>query len=91
MAVQRRIARTPHPAQNFTGEFTKSPDDIRRNLVSQVSGSVLWEDCVHTPVATGILNIVEFGPGNVLTGLIKRTVSHVLTFNINSAESLETF
>ncbi|NOY75403.1 MAG: ACP S-malonyltransferase [Kiritimatiellaeota bacterium] len=74
--------------QNFTGEFTKSPDEIRKNLVSQVSGSVLWENCVHTLVDTGILNIMEFGPGNVLTGLIKRTVSHVSTYNVNGSENL---
>jgi [acyl-carrier-protein] S-malonyltransferase len=76
-------------AQNFTGKFTKSPDEIRSNLVKQVSGSVLWEACVHTLVDTGIMNIIEFGPGNVLTGLIKRTVSHVSTFNVNGWDSLE--
>ena len=76
-------------AQNFTGKFTKSPDEIRKNLVNQVAGSVLWEDCVHSLVGTGALNIIEFGPGNVLTGLVKRTVSHVSTFNVNSAESLD--
>jgi [acyl-carrier-protein] S-malonyltransferase len=76
-------------AQNFTGTFTKSVEDIRKNLVSQVSGSVLWEDCVHTLVGEGHVNIIEFGPGNVLTGLIKRTVSHVSTYNVNSSEILD--
>lgn len=76
-------------AQNYTGEFVKSVDEIRSNLVSQVSGSVRWEACVHTLVGTGTVNIIEFGPGNVLTGLIKRTVAHVSTFNVNGAESLE--
>ena len=76
-------------AQNFTGKFTKSSEEIGKNLVSQVSGSVLWEDCVHSLVDTGNLNIIEFGPGNVLTGLIKRTVSHVSTFNVNGSETLD--
>ncbi len=78
-------------AQNFTGTFTKNVDEIRTNLVKQVSGSVLWEDCVHTLAGTGAKKIIEFGPGNVLTGLIKRTVGNVATYNINSSESLEEY
>ena len=34
---------------------------------------------------------LEFGPGEVLTGLIRRTVSHVATFNMNKAENLDNF
>lgn len=78
-------------AQNFTGTFTKNVEDIRKNLVKQVAGSVQWESCVHTLIETGTKKIVEFGPGNVLTGLIRRTVSNVATANINTAESIETF
>ncbi len=78
-------------AQNFTGSFTKNVDDIRTNLVKQVTGSVLWETCIHSLVDTGVTQILEFGPGTVLTGLIKRTVAHVSTFNINNAESIENF
>jgi [acyl-carrier-protein] S-malonyltransferase len=78
-------------AQNFTGTFTKDVEEIRTNLVKQVAGSVLWEDCVHTLVGTGATQVIEFGPGNVLTGLVKRTVGHVATANVNSTESLENF
>jgi len=78
-------------AQNFTGTFTKDVEEIRTNLVKQVAGSVLWEDCVHTLVGTGATQVIEFGPGNVLTGLVRRTEGHVATANINSTESLENF
>jgi [acyl-carrier-protein] S-malonyltransferase len=78
-------------AQNFTGTFTKDVEEIRTNLVKQVAGSVLWEDCVHTLVGTGATQVIEFGPGNVLTGLVRRTVGHVATANVNSTESLENF
>jgi len=79
-------------AQNVTGGFVKDPEEIRTNLAKQVSGSVLWEDCVKTMVEkTEPAIAVEFGPGEVLTGLIRRTVSHVATFNINKAENLDKF
>ena len=78
-------------AQNFTGTFTTNIDDIRNNLVQQVAGSVLWEDCVKTVASTGARQIIEFGPGMVLTGLIKRTEAHVATYNINSAEGIANF
>lgn len=78
-------------AQNFTGKFTKNIDEIRTNLVKQVAGSVRWEDCVNTAVGTGARQVIEFGPGNVLTGLIKRTNANVATYNINSVESVANF
>jgi len=79
-------------AQNVTGGFVEDPEKIRANLAKQVSGSVLWEDCVRTMVEkTEPAIALEFGPGEVLTGLIRRTVSHVATFNMNKAENLDNF
>jgi [acyl-carrier-protein] S-malonyltransferase len=78
-------------AQNFTGKFTNDIEEIRNNLVEQVAGSVLWEDCVKTVAGTGARQIIEFGPGKVLTGLIKRIEVNVATYNINSVESIEHF
>lgn len=78
-------------AQNFTGKFTRDVEEIRSNLVSQVAGSVLWEECVKTTVTTGARQIVEFGPGAVLSGLIKRIDGNVATYNINSIENIEDF
>jgi len=78
-------------AQNFTGKFTTDVEEIRSNLVSQVAGSVLWEECVNTIASTGTNQAIEFGPGAVLAGLIKRCDVDVATYNINSAESIVNF
>ena len=79
-------------AQNFPGGLVRNIDEIKDNLYKQVSGSVKWEDCVKTLVEkSGARQIVEFGPGSVLTGLIKRIDVKVTTSNINSAESLDNF
>jgi [acyl-carrier-protein] S-malonyltransferase len=42
-------------------------------------------------VEAGADTMIEFGPGNVLTGLLRRTLPDVPYFNINSTESLEKF
>ncbi|MHB9139905.1 MAG: ACP S-malonyltransferase [Victivallaceae bacterium] len=74
--------------QNFTGEPGLVIGQIKNNLVSQVAGSVRWEECVRNMIAAGGNTMIEFGPGNVLAGLLKRTDSNVAAFNINNAEGL---
>ena len=45
--------------------------------------------CVRAMVAAGGDAMIEFGPGNVLTGLLRRTLPDVPYFNVNSVESLD--
>ena len=78
-------------AQNYVGTCVNNVCEIRNNLVSQVSGSVKLEDCVKSILAGGADTVIEFGPGNVLTGLVKRINANVATFNINSIDSLKNF
>lgn len=48
------------------------PDDIRALLVKQLASPVRWLDTVRSLAATGIAQLIECGPGKVLTGLNKR-------------------
>ncbi len=48
-----------------------------------------WEGCLRAAVAAGADTVIEFGPGNVLTGLAKRTLPELKLVNINSAAALE--
>jgi [acyl-carrier-protein] S-malonyltransferase len=48
------------------------PADIRELLVRQISSPVRWTDAVHTLARSGISQIIECGPGRVLTGLNRR-------------------
>ena len=77
--------------QNFTAAAPATVDELKQNLAAQVSGSVRWESCVRAAAAAGAEMMVEFGPGNVLTGLLKRTLPEMKSANINSVESLEQF
>lgn len=50
----------------------REPEDIRKLLVRQLSSPVRWTDTVRALVASGAAQIVECGPGKVLTGLNRR-------------------
>jgi len=78
-------------AQNFSGALVSTVAELRANTLSQVSGSVRWDDCVRALVAVGADTFIEFGPGAVLTGLVKRTCPEVKLFNVNGAASLAGF
>ncbi len=73
---------------NFTAAPAGSVDELRNNLKAQVAGSVRWEECVRQMIAAGGDAMIEFGPGNVLTGLLRRTDKEIKYFNVNSIESL---
>lgn len=63
--------------------------DIKANLIAQVSRPVLWEDGVRNMIAAGVTTFVEVGPGKALTGFIKRIDKTVRTYNIEDLGSLE--
>jgi [acyl-carrier-protein] S-malonyltransferase len=50
----------------------EAPDDIRGLLVRQLSGPVRWTDTVRALAAGGLAQVIECGPGRVLTGLNRR-------------------
>ena len=73
---------------NFTAAPAADVAQLRANLAAQVAGSVRWEEGVRKMVAAGGDTMIEFGPGNVLTGLLRRTLPEVRGLNVNSAETL---
>jgi [acyl-carrier-protein] S-malonyltransferase len=48
------------------------PDEIRRRLVEQVTGTVRWRESVAYMVSQGVTQFFEIGAGKVLSGLVKR-------------------
>ena len=77
-------------AQNFTGQLHSSAEELRKNLVQQISGAVKWTHCIDTLRKQGIETMIEIGPGKVLTGLSKKIDSSIQSFNLNSLEDLKT-
>ncbi len=58
--------------QNVDGATSKDVDSLRAKLVAQLASPVRWTDCVAALLQAGVTQVVECGPGNVLSGLIKR-------------------
>jgi [acyl-carrier-protein] S-malonyltransferase len=63
-------------------------DILKQRLIQQMTGSVRWREISLALPENNISRVVEIGPGNVLTGLIKRTCPDLNLFNIQSAADL---
>ncbi len=74
---------------NVTAKPTFSAQEIKDNLIKQVASSVLWENSMRFAIAQGVTNFVEFGPGKVLRGLLRRIDSNVKAINIEKKQDLE--
>jgi len=48
------------------------PEEIKKRLVEQVTGTVRWRECVTYMTANGVTEVYEIGAGKVLAGLAKR-------------------
>lgn len=59
---------------------------LKERLIKQMTGSVRWRETSLQLVEQGIGVVVEIGPGNVLTGLIKRTCTDLVLQNVSSLE-----
>ena len=68
-----------------------TPTAVRNALLRQVASPVRWVEAVQKMIAMGVRRFVEVGPGNVLTGLIKRIDSSVELINVSDVPSLEAF
>ena len=58
--------------QNVNAMPSSDPDDIRKNLVDQLTSPVRWTHTVQNMIADGAKSFTELGPGSVLQGLIKK-------------------
>jgi [acyl-carrier-protein] S-malonyltransferase len=69
----------------------ESPDDIRETLVRQLSSPVRWPQTLRALVATPLAQVIECGPGRVLTGLNRRIERRPdLTFlSLDDRDSIE--
>ncbi|HXG59525.1 MAG TPA: ACP S-malonyltransferase [Thermoanaerobaculia bacterium] len=64
---------------------------VRNALLRQVASPVRWVESVQKMIAMGVRRFVEIGPGNVLTGLIRRIDSSVEVINVADVPSIESF
>jgi [acyl-carrier-protein] S-malonyltransferase len=73
-ALAKVTIRTPASPliSNVLASPISDPDEIRRRLVEQVTGTVRWRESIAYMSAHGVTRFFEIGAGKVLSGLVKR-------------------
>lgn len=89
-AVQVNAPAVPVMA-NVTAAPVEDPAEIKRLLVSQVTGMVRWRECVMQLKAQGISDLAEVGSGRVLSGLAKRIDRELAAVNVGTPEEVDAF
>jgi len=74
---------------NTDAQSTTDVSRLQGELPDQITRSVLWEDSLYTLKNLGCTTLVELGPGQVLTGLAKRTVPDARLFAAGTPEALD--
>ena len=75
---------------NVTGRpHSSDPGAIKAMMLEQVTGTTNWAADVEAAKALGCTAFVEFGPGKVLSGLIKKIDAALVTANVSDLTSLD--
>jgi len=73
---------------NTTAEPMTTAEQIKAELLRQLCNGVQWQRSIEYMIASGISTFIEIGPGEVLSGLIKRINSDAKTINIGDAQAV---
>jgi [acyl-carrier-protein] S-malonyltransferase len=60
-----------------------NPDEIKQNLIAQLTGAVKWTQTVQAMVADGATHFTEVGPGKVLQGLVQKVYKEAIVAGVN--------
>lgn len=69
--------------QNVVAKAVTNPDEIRLNLINQLTGAVRWTQLVQAMVQDGATHFVEVGPGKVLQGLVSKIYKQAVVNGIS--------
>jgi [acyl-carrier-protein] S-malonyltransferase len=58
--------------QNISAKPFTNPNEIKQNLIDQLTGSVRWTQTIQHMISDGATQFIEVGPGNALMGMIKK-------------------
>ncbi len=58
--------------QNVVAKAVTNPEEIKENLIAQLTAPVRWTQCIQAMIADGGTEFIEVGPGKVLQGLMRK-------------------
>ena len=70
--------------QNVTTTAVTNPEEIKKNLIAQLTAPVKWTQSVQNMVKDGASEFIEVGPGNTLQGLIRKIDANAVTSSATS-------
>ena len=73
---------------NSAASASTSADELKQRLKQQMTTGVRWRETMAAMTDSGVDTLVEIGPGNVLSGLAKRSMSGITTAQISGAGDL---
>ena len=74
---------------NTTAQPLTSAEAIKEELIEQLCHCVQWQRSIEYMIGAGISTFIEIGPGQVLSGLIKRISKEVQTLNVGDVPSVK--
>ena len=74
---------------NVTAAAETSADNLRNNLVAQVTARVRWRESLIAMQAAGCQRYIELGTGKVLSGLVKRSLKDVRVTNLDGPDDVD--
>ena len=74
--------------QNVNASAITNPEDIKKNLIAQLTAPVLWTQTMQNMIAQGASSFTEVGPGKVLQGLVKKVNRQIPTQSATFKETL---
>lgn len=69
--------------QNVVAKGVIDKEEIKQNLIDQLTGAVKWTQCVQAMIGDGATKFTEIGPGKVLQGLIQKINKEMQTEGVN--------
>ena len=69
--------------QNVVARGVIDKEEIKQNLIDQLTGAVKWTQCVQAMIGDGASKFTEIGPGKVLQGLIQKINKEMVTEGVN--------
>ena len=69
--------------QNVVAKAVTSPEEIKKNLIEQLTGAVRWTQTIQAMVADGATHFTEVGPGKVLQGLVQKVYREAIVDGVS--------
>ena len=76
---------------NFSSKISNNSETIKDSLINQMANKVRWKESINELEINNEKNLIEIGPGKVLSGLVKRITSSFEIISINQVKDLELF